>query len=69
MTYKQLSDLIGKPDNYSNLDSNTIGYGIMEDYGWDIDAVETKTLMIKLTKDSLVLNYKIDHWKNKASTQ
>ncbi|MEJ2104389.1 MAG: hypothetical protein P8X47_07420 [Ignavibacteriaceae bacterium] len=63
MTYKQLIDLIGKPGNYGNLDNNTVAYGIMEDYGWDIDPVETKTLMIELTKDSLVKNYKVEAWK------
>lgn len=63
MTYWQLTDLIGIPENYSNLDSNTIAYCIMENYGWDIDPIETKTLMIVLTNDSLVKNYKVEHWK------
>ena len=64
MTYKQVIDLIGKPENFGNLKNNTIGYTIMEDYGWDIDPVETKTLIIEITKDSLVKNFKIEHWKN-----
>jgi hypothetical protein len=64
MTYKHLIDLIGKPENFANLKKNTIGYIIMEDYGWDIDPVETKTLIIEITKDSLVKNIKIEHWKN-----
>ena len=63
MTYQQLTDLIGKPENFANLEPNTIGYTLMEDYGWDIDPVETKTLMIELTTDSLVKDYKIEHWK------
>ncbi len=63
MTYQQLTDLIGEPENFANLEPNTIGYTLVEDYGWDIDPVETKTLMIEFTTDSLVRDFKIDHWK------
>ncbi|MBL7472079.1 hypothetical protein [Robertkochia sediminum] len=63
MTYKELTDLIGEPENFSNLKENTIGYILMEDYGWDIDPVESKTLMIELTADSLVQDFNINHWK------
>ena len=63
MTYKKLTDLIGKPENIANLKENTIGYTIMEDYDWDIDPVKTKTLLIELTTDSLIQNFKIVHWK------
>jgi len=57
MTYKQLTDLIGEPENFGNLKTNTIGYTLMEDYGWDIDPVETKSLLIELTADSLIQNF------------
>ncbi len=63
MTYKQLTNLIGPPENYTDLDKNTVIYNVMEDFGWDIDPVETKTLKIELINDSLVKNYKIEHWK------
>ena len=63
MTYQELTDLIGEPENFANLKENTIGYTLMEDYGWDIDPVETKTLMIELTADSLVQGFNIKHWK------
>lgn len=61
MTYQELTDLIGEPENFANLKTNTIGYTLMEDYGWDIDPVETKTLLIELTADSLVQKFKIKH--------
>jgi len=64
MTYKDVVNLLGKPDEFSDLDHNIIAYGIMEDYGWNIDAIETKTLRIELTKDSLVNSFEIIHWKN-----
>ena len=63
MTFHQLTDLIGQPENFANLKENTIGYTLMEDYGRDIDPVETKTLMIELTVDSLVQNFKVEHWE------
>lgn len=64
MKYKEVEDLLGKPEKYSDLENNVIAYGIMVDYGWNIDPVETKTLKIELTKDSLVNDYEILHWKN-----
>ena len=64
MSKNEIIKLLGEPENYSDLEENTIAYGIMEDYGWNIDPVETKTLRIELTKDSLVSGYKIIHWKN-----
>lgn len=63
MTYKQITDLIGKPEIYSNLKTNIIGYTLMEDYGWNIDPIETKTLLIELTTDSLIQNLKVEHWR------
>ena len=63
MTYQQLTNLIGESENFANLKPNTIGYTLMEDYGWDIDPVETKTLMVELTADSLVQDFKVEHWK------
>lgn len=63
MTYKQLTDLIGQPENIANLNSNSVAYSILEKHGLNIDPVETKTLIIELTKDSLVRNYKLEHWK------
>ncbi|AOW18411.1 hypothetical protein LPB03_13525 [Polaribacter vadi] len=64
MKYSQLTELIGEPENYANLKDNTVAYRIMENYGWNIDPIETKILKIELTKDSLVKKYKIEHWKN-----
>ena len=63
MTYQELTDLIGEPENFANLKENSIGYTLMEDYGWDIDPVETKTLMFELTADSLVQDFNIKHWE------
>ena len=64
MTYKEVVELLGKPENYANIQSNTIGYEIMVDYGWDIDPVEGKTLYIELTNDSIVKDFRLEKWKN-----
>lgn len=64
MSYKDLTALVGPPENFGNLKQNTIGYEIMVDYGWDIDPVEGKTLYIELSKDSTVIGYKLEHWKH-----
>jgi len=62
MSYAQLVDLMGQPENYGNVKPNTIGYEIMVDYGWNIDPVEGKTLFLELSQDSMVVDYKLDHW-------
>ena len=63
MKYKHLIELIGKPENYANLENNTIAYTIKQYCGSNIDPIETKILKIELSKDSLVKSYRIEHWK------
>ena len=64
MTYNDLIELIGNPENYANMERNTIGYEILVDYGWDIDPVEGKTLFIRLSNDSIIVDYYLEHWGN-----
>jgi len=63
MAYKTVIDLLGKPENFANLDSNTIGYEVFVDYDWDIDPVETKTLLIEFSSDSTIVDLELKHWK------
>lgn len=63
MTYDEVVELLGEPEKYANIKSNTIGYEIMVDYGWDIDPVKGKILYIELTNDSLVNHCKLEEWK------
>lgn len=62
ITYKELTDIIGEHENYSNLEKNLIGYELMVDYGWDIDPVKDAKLIIELSQDSIVKKYWIKHW-------
>ncbi|TAJ13470.1 hypothetical protein DMA11_08630 [Marinilabiliaceae bacterium JC017] len=63
MTYSTLIELIGEPENYAHIDSNTIGYEIMVDYGWNIDPIEEKTLLIELSNDSTIVDFRLKSWK------
>ena len=64
MTYKEVVELLGKPEKYANIKLITIGYEIMVDYGWNIDPVKGKTHYIELTNDSLVNDFKLEEWKH-----
>jgi hypothetical protein len=63
LTYSQLIDLIGKPHGNIQNDSNWISYPIKIKYGGDIDPIYTKYLTFKLSKDSVVIDFKINEWK------
>jgi hypothetical protein len=62
-TYKNIISLLGAPQNLNDEIERTISYELMTDYGWDIDPVEVKTLKIKISKDSTLNSFKIEHWK------
>lgn len=63
LSYRQLINLIGEPENYGDKEKDIVYYEIETDYGFDIDPVYTKTLQIKLTKDSTVESFAIKEWK------
>jgi hypothetical protein len=62
LTYKQLVDSIGEP----RIDSGSYEayYNIELDYGWDIDPVYSKDLVIQLNRDSVVTGFDFKEWKN-----
>ncbi|MFC7772977.1 hypothetical protein [Flavobacterium sp. GCM10027622] len=63
MSYDKIINLLGEPENYEDTEPNTMQYEIMKDFGWDIDPVEIKTLVLRISKDSTYLDYKIEHWE------
>ena len=63
LSYRQLVNIIGEPENYSDKENDIVYYEIETDYGFDIDPVYTKSLQLKLTKDSIVDSYSIKEWK------
>jgi len=62
LTYKQLVDNIGEPHFDSG--SKNAYYNIILDYGWDIDPVYSKDLVIQLNRDSVVTSFEIKEWKH-----
>ena len=62
MFYYKVLQLLGNPEIFGN-NKNEIGNCLFEDYGWDIDPVETKDLIIELNKDSTIKSFKIVNWK------
>lgn len=64
MKYSELINLIGTHENYVNMHPLTIGYELKVDYGMNIDPIETKKLIIELSKDSTVNKIRIVSIKN-----
>lgn len=64
MTYQEIIKLLGEPAKYGDSEPNTMVYEIMVDYGWNIDPMEGNDLYIELSKDSTLVNYKLEQWKH-----
>lgn len=60
LSYKQLENSIGLPDSKEDFQ---LYYDIITDFGSDIDPVYTKSLLIKLNKDSVVSGFEVKEWK------
>lgn len=60
LTYKQLIDMLGEPEKYSDEEPNTATYNIVTDYGGNIDPVYIKNLEVKFSVDSVVKNVNIN---------
>lgn len=61
--YDRLIDSLGVPDNVRPRNDNEIYYLIENDYGWDIDPIYTKYLILTLNNDSCVINSKVYEWE------
>ena len=62
MTYKQIKDFLGEPDNIGiNEAKNDISYYIINDYGYgfDIDPVHTKSLILTLNEDKTLKSFRL----------
>ncbi len=61
LTYRQLIDSIGEPEENINGGSLTIYYNIITDYKHDIDPVYSQTLQFAFDKDSIVKSFRLDN--------
>ncbi len=59
----ELVELLGEPENYSNVEPNSIYYNIVTDYGFDIDPVYIKNLKIEFNQSNQVKSFKIEETK------
>ncbi|MBF9253368.1 hypothetical protein I2I11_08695 [Pontibacter sp. 172403-2] len=64
MTYQKVTNLLGEPENYADMDYNKIAYQIEVDYGWNIDPVSGSYLIIELANDSIVAGYELVEWEH-----
>ncbi|CAL65839.1 hypothetical protein [Christiangramia forsetii] len=64
MKLRKVVELLGEPGNYQNEETNEITYEIMVDYGWNIDPMEVKELYVEFDKDSIVTDFRLEHWKH-----
>lgn len=64
MTTKDVQEFFGCIENIDTLNKPfNIQYNVFTDYGWDIDPVHIKTLMIYLNDDFKVKSVKLSEWK------
>lgn len=62
MKYREIKDLLGNPEIFGEGEKNRIGYILQIDYDM-IDPIRGKDLIVDLSKDSTVSNYRIIEWK------
>jgi len=63
MSYKEIIDLLGLPDESNIQKDYVLSYEVYEDFGWDIDPIAHIYLNIKLEKDSTLADFKLKEIK------
>lgn len=61
LNINELNNLFGKIE-IDPTNKNKIFFNIVTDYGWDIDPVYTKDLILILNQNQIVIDYKIIEW-------
>lgn len=67
LTYKQLIDSLGQPQNYQDL-VDSIRYDIVVNFGY-LDPKSGKYLAIGFNKDSIATGFKVVEWKNRHANE
>jgi len=62
MSYHEIIQLLGNPEIFGESEKNNITYILQIEYDL-IDPVRGKDLIINLTKDSTISEYKVIEWK------
>jgi hypothetical protein len=63
MKYSDVIYILGQPENVQSPKEGEIIYEILVDYGSDIDPISGKNLILNFSKDSTLINSKIESWE------
>jgi hypothetical protein len=69
LTTSSVTELLGEEDHVELVERsktegrNYITYQVLEDFGWDIDPVHTKYLVLEFNEDSVVTKVDLLEWK------
>ncbi|MBL7985778.1 MAG: hypothetical protein JNM91_12305 [Flavobacteriales bacterium] len=64
LTTQEARDLLGETDHTELGDMpNYLTYQVLLDFGWDIDPVHTKDLVLEFNEDSIVTKVDLLEWK------
>jgi len=64
LTTRQVRDLLGDADHTELGEKpNCVTYQVLLDFGWDIDPVHTKDLVLEFNEDSIVTKVDLLEWK------
>lgn len=67
LTYHQIVDSLGQPENYGDT-KDSIRYDIIVEYGY-LDPKSGKYLSIGFDKDSMATGFNIVEWKNRHANE
>jgi len=62
MNYRKIIEILGKPEIFGENEKSRIGYILHIDYDM-IDPIQGKDLIVDLSEDSTVTNYRIVEWE------
>jgi hypothetical protein len=62
LKYLEIIRLLGAP-NFQDSATASFGYDIIINYDSDVDPIYTKTLNFTISKDSVIISFKVNEWK------
>ncbi|MDX9749961.1 MAG: hypothetical protein RBT71_02645 [Flavobacteriales bacterium] len=71
LTTRSITDFLGEEDHIELHEKpkssgvNYMSYQVLKDFGWDIDPVHTKYLVIEFNEDSIVTKVNLLEWKQR----
>ena len=69
MSKREIIDILGQSNFRDTTTNSELTFEIYEDYGWDIDPVETQNLIITLDSDSTLDKVYLETWRHLKGTE